>query len=371
RRLPLMMCLVVAGLLSIVSPQDTPPQEDLAKKLEELTKRVEALEKERTALMDQIERLERFGVESAEMITRLKKMIRDGGSKPPAPPETPIGGAHARANENGPTSPVHGRVLQVSPAYNFMIVNLGKEDGVKDGWVFEVLRVTKEENNPNPKTELLGKAVFEKFVDSSPRSSQSKLKITEGDPEKMKYGDTVVANRRMEPLEIKEPAAKEAAKPGAKKHRVFGITGDTYMIDAGSQDGLKQSDRVFVYRDKRAIAQLRLDQVGRDFSAGKIIDNTKTAEIAQNDDVLLKDVRTSIVGKVARVETAGDATGAWIEVGQQQGVKATTQFEVRRQGKTVGRLKVKSLSNWFSVCEAVAPLTLEDLRQGDFIESVE
>ena len=367
-----MMCLVVAGLLTLVSPQDPPPQEDVAKKLEELTKRVEALEKERTALLEQIERLERFGTESAEMISKLKQMIRDGGSRPPTPSDPPPASGNAKANDSGPTSPVQGKVLIVVPDRNFMVINLGQNDGVKDGWVFEVIRVTREEGNPNPKNELLGKAVFEKFVETA-RATQSKLKITEGDPDKMKYGDTVVANRRMEPLTIKEGGDKEKdpAKPGVKKHRIFGITGDTYMIDAGTQDGLKQSDRVYVYRDKRAIAQLRLDQVGKDFSAGKVIDNTKTAEIAQNDDVFLKDLKTSIVGKVKRIETAGDATGAWIEVGQQQGVKATMQFEVRRQGKSIGRIKVKSLSNWFSVCEPVAPLTLEDLRTDDFIESVE
>jgi hypothetical protein len=58
-------------------------------------------------------------------------------------------------------------------------------------------------------------------------------------------------------------------------------------------------------------------------------------------------------------------------VGQSQGVKMACSPVVRRQSKVIGRLVAKSVSNWHSVCEAVAPMTLEDLRMDDFIESVE
>lgn len=250
-----------------------------------------------------------------------------------------------------------------------MIISLGEEDGVREGWTFEVIRIHRDADG-NLRNELLGKAVFEKYVETA-RSSQSKLKIVEGQPDKMKYGDTVLANRRMDPLPPPKPGEDKTQPARNGKHRVFGITGDTYLIDAGSRNGLKQSDRVYVYRDKRAIAQLRLDRVENDYSAGKIIDGTKTAEIAQNDDVSLKDLKTSIVGKVKRIETSGAATGAWIEAGSKQGVKMNMEFEVRRQGKAIGKIKVKTLDQYFSVCDAVSPLLLEDLRTDDFIESVD
>src|SRR5262245_26867797 len=106
RRLPPMMCLVVAGLLSLVAPQDPPPQDDIAKKLEELTKRVDALEKERAKLLDQIDRLERFGAESAETISKLKKMLQNGETRGPAPSEPPAGAGHSKPDEvKGPTAP--------------------------------------------------------------------------------------------------------------------------------------------------------------------------------------------------------------------------------------------------------------------------
>jgi hypothetical protein len=363
-----MMCFVVAGVLALVAPQDNPAQDETAKKLEELTKRVEALEKERARLLEQIDRLERFGIESAETISKLKKQLQSG-ARQPAPSDPPPAGKEGSKAETGPLTPVHGKILTVVPDAGFMIVKLGEEDGVKEGWEFEVVRINKDQDG-NPNTELLGKAVFEKFVAGS--RSQSKLKITEGNPAKMKFGDSVVANRRMEALPPpKEGADKEAKPSEARKFKIVGMTGDTIFVNAGSLDNLKQSDKVYVYRDKRAIAQLRLDRVDKDNSSAKIIDGTKIAEPALNDEVSLKDLKTSIVGKVKRVETSGDATGAWIEVGQQQGVKMGMQFEVRRQGKTVGRIVVKSLQTWHSVCEAVAPMTLEDLKNDDFIESVE
>lgn len=367
-----MMGLAVAGILSIfAAPQDQPPpQEDIAKKLEELTKRVEALERERSTLLEQIERLEKFGAESAEMISRLKKMLRDGGQRLPAPTDPPSKEGPPKAGDaSGPTTPVQGKILTVVPDRAFMIVLLGEDDGVREGWTFEVIR-THRDADGSMRNELLGKAVFEKYVETA-RASQSKLKIIEGDAEKMKYGDTVLANRRLDPLPPPKPADEKAAAAKAGKHRIFGITGDTYLVDAGSRNGLKQSDKVFVYRDKRAIAQLRLDRVENDYSAGKIIDGTKTAEVKQDDEVSLKDLKTSIVGKVKRIETSGAATGAWIEAGSMQGVKMSMEFEVRRQGKAIGKIKVKTLDKYFSVCDPVSPLLLEDLRTDDFIESVE
>ncbi|HZN61089.1 MAG TPA: hypothetical protein VFC90_01665 [Planctomycetota bacterium] len=365
-----MMCLVVATLLSLAAPQDVPPQDDTAKKLEELTKRIEALEREKADLQKQVENLERFSLEAAEMISRLKKMIANGGSRGGVPADAPPVARDTHSSDPGPTTPVHGKILTVVPEHRFLIVGLGEDDGVKEGWVFEVIRTVRDGDGKPPRHELLGKAEFEKFV-ASARSTQSKLKIIDGDPEKMKYGDSVVANRKMEPLPQPKEGGEPGVKPEARKFKIVGMTGDTYFVNAGSQDNLKQSDKLFVYRDKRAIAQLRVDRVDKDNSTAKIIDGTRTAEIAQGDEVQLKDLKTSIVGKVKRIETKGDATGAWIEVGQSQGVKMGMHFEVRRQSKVIGRLVVKTLSNWHSVCEAVAPMTLDDLQTDDFIESVD
>jgi hypothetical protein len=195
-----MMCVAVAVALSVFGfavPQDTPPQEDLAKKVEELAKRVEALEKEKARLLQEVETLERFSQEAAETISRLKKMIANGSTKGPVASDPAPGVVQPAANEAGPLTPVHGKVLYVVPEHKFLIVGLGEDDGVKEGWVFEVIRTVRDVDGKNPpKNELLGKAEFEKYVAMS-RATQSKLKIIEGDPEKMKYGDSVVANRRM------------------------------------------------------------------------------------------------------------------------------------------------------------------------------
>src|SRR5262245_35858846 len=131
-----MMGIAVAGILSIfLAPQDPPPaQEDIAKQLEELTKRVESLEKERDRLLEQVDRLEKFGAESAEMISRLKKMLRDGGQQIPAPAEGPLKEGTSKVAGQaapGPATPVQGKILTVVPDRAFMIVLLGEDDGIR------------------------------------------------------------------------------------------------------------------------------------------------------------------------------------------------------------------------------------------------
>lgn len=365
-----MTCVAVALMLSFLAPQE-PVSDESAKKLEELLRKVETLEKDRARLVEQIDSLEKFAQEAAKTISDLKKQLQAAAIRPPAPTEAAGDAKTSKTDDQGPVVPVHGKVLIVQPDYSFMIIDLGEDDGVKEGWTFEVIRAHKETDGKS-RNELLGKATFEKYVETR-RGAQSKLKIIDGNPAMMKYGDTVVANRRLEPMApAKGPGELAAAPPpGPRKFRIFGISEDTYHIDVGSRDGMKQSDKVYVYRDKRVIAQIRLDRVDEKFSAGKIIDGTKIAEPAQNDDVQLKDSNTAIVGKVKRIETTGVSPGAWIEAGQHHGVKKGMQFEVRRQGKAVGRIAVKVLEKYYSICEAVAPMTLEDLRNDDFIESVE
>jgi hypothetical protein len=367
-----MMCVAVAVVLSLAgfaAPQDPPPQEDLAKKVEELAKRVAALEKEKSDLKKQLDDLERFSLDAAETISRLKQMIKNGGGNVPTG-DAPVGGpkpAGGPDRTQGPSAPVTGKIFSVAPEHGFIIVNLGEDDGVKEGWMFEVVRTHKDEKG-NFTNELLGKAVFEKYVETR-RATQSKLKIVEGDAEKMKYGDSVVANRRLDPVAPpKEPGDKPVAKPADGKYKIVGITGDTYFLNAGTKNNVKQSDKVYIYRDKRAIAQLRLDQVGPDFAAAKIIDGTKTAEPAIDDEVLLKDPKTSLVAKVKRID---DKSGIYIEIGQTQGVKAGMQFEVRRQGRVVGKIVVKQLGPHHSVCDPVGTLTAEEVHLDDFVESVE
>ena len=368
-----MMCVAVVLAVLAAVPQDPAPQ-DPAKRLEELVKRVEALEKENARLQKEITSLEKFSQEAAETIARLKQIVANGGTKASTPADrtTPPGDGKSPTSQ-GPVNPVHGKVYSLNPEHGFVIVDLGEPDGVKEGWSFEIVRTLREEGG-GTKTELLGKAEFEKYVGTG-QNTHSKLKIVEGDIEKMKYGDAVVANRRRDALPPSatsdEKAAAPVAKPGEAKYRIRGTSGDTYFIDAGSKSGLKQSDKVYVFRDKRAIAQLRVDRVEGDYSACKIIEGTKAAEPAQDDEVMLKDPKTSLVGKVKKIMTSGAATGAWIEVGQLQGAKMGMQFEVRRQGRLIGKVTVKTLGPYHAVCDPVAPLVLEDLALDDFVESAQ
>ncbi|HTF57955.1 MAG TPA: hypothetical protein VK661_12050, partial [Planctomycetota bacterium] len=195
----------------------------------------------------------------------------------------------------------------------------------------------------------------------------TKLKIVEGSAEKMKYGDAVIAYRKMDPLPAKEAPEKEtAARPEGHKFKIVGLNTDTYFLDVCTRDGVKPSDIVYVQRDKRIIARLRLDQVTKTYSTGKVVEGSKMAEPAQDDEILLKDPKTSLVGKVRRV----DKTGIYIEIGTRMGAKVGMQFEVRRQGRSLGRMAVKQVGPDHSVCEAIGDLKVDDILPDDFAESV-
>jgi len=379
-----MQFVAVALILALAGArgsQETPPQDrvdELAKKVEELQKRVTALEGEREKLTrenddlkKQLESIEQYAARAAETITRLKQALAEAGKHGPDPagkgndaPAPPPGPAKPGPQE-GPVAPVHGKIYSVNAELGFVIVNLGEDDGVKEGWMFEVVRPHRDEKG-NVNNELLGKAVFEKYVETA-KATQSKLKIVEGSAEKMKYGDAVVANRRMDPLPAKETPEKEpTVKSEAKKFKIAGITGDTYFLDVCSKDGVKPSDLVYVQRDRRIISRLRLDQVTKEYSAGKIVDGSKVAEPALNDEILLKDPKTSLVAKVHHI----DKTGIWIEIGQRLGVKSGMKFEIRRQGRSLGRMTVKTLGAEYAVCDATGDLKNDDVLPDDFAESV-
>src|SRR5688572_13852097 len=139
-----MMCAVAALLMSMVAAPQEPAQDEVAKKLEALTRRGEALEKERARLMEQVATLGRFGEEAAETISRLKKMVQNGAPRPAEKVEAAGLADAPKPAEPGPLAPVHGKVLSVVPDRGFMIINLGSDDGVKEGWTFEVIRTNKD-----------------------------------------------------------------------------------------------------------------------------------------------------------------------------------------------------------------------------------
>jgi len=375
RAVLLALMLVFCAPAAAQEPTLQEKVDQLSKQLEELRKRVSILEGEKeklgvenAGLKKELDNLEIFSRKAAETITRLRQALAESprtgdGPAPARGEERPTG--DAPAPKDGPVAPVRGKVLHANAELGFLIIDLGEDHGVKEGWTFDVVRIVRD-REAGDKTESIGKAAFEKYVEKA-RGTNSKLKITEGDATKMKYGDIVVAFRKMDPV-AEKPEGPAAPKGAERKYKIFGLSGGNFMIDVGSQDGLKQSDRVYVHRDKRTIAQLRLDSVEKDYSVGKIIDGTKLAEPAQGDEILLKELKTSLIAKVKRID---DKSGIYIEIGSRQSARVGMIFEVRRQGRPLGKIKLKTVDAWHSVAEPIGDLKPEDVQIDDFVESVD
>lgn len=372
--------LVIAAFSALPAfAQEAGPQDELAelrKQLTALQKRVTELEADRekaatenTKLRQEIEQLQRFSMDAAEKLARMREQVGEGKG-PAMPPKTDDPPVDPRAKPDpaaGPVSPVKAKVLVKVPEFGYIIIDKGEPDGVKEGWAFDIMRKI-----PGDKYEVLGTAVFDKYVASS-RNSQTKLKVVKGLTDKMNYGDLAVAHRNVgavpepgpEPLPSPGPTP---APEGEKKFKVIAIVKDSYFVDYGTRDGARLGDRIFIVRENRAIAHLRLDSVDKEWSVAKLIDNTKVGEPAQGDAVSIKEIKSTLMAKVRRND---EKTGIYVDVGTMGGARVGMQFEVRRQGRPIGRIVLKQVDKFHAIAEPVGDTKAEDVLVDDFVESIE
>ncbi|MBI4565055.1 MAG: hypothetical protein HY716_10225 [Planctomycetes bacterium] len=361
-------------------------EDGLADQVDQLRKRVAELEAEREKILSEnrelrkeMEQLRQFSMEAAENLRRLRQILADFDGKgrdavppPPPPPQEPMPPEPKNSGvQAGPTAPLRARILSVSPEFGFIVIDKGEPDGIKEGWTFDILRKVRDADG-NDRFETLGEAVFEKYVGSIPNQSQSKLKIVRGQPEKMNWGDIAAARQVMDTT-VQKPAPPSPPPPAPESdtERKFKITGqaseNTYILNYGSAHGARQADRVFVYRDHRLVAQLRLDSVERNWSAATVIDRTQVMQPAIDDMIQLQETKSTIVGRVSRND---ERRGIWLDVTTMDGAKPGMVFEVRRQGQPVGRVVVKTATKLYCIAEPHGTTKREDIRDGDFVESV-
>ncbi len=365
----------LAALALLIQPQEKSWEqkiEDLNKAIEGLKKQVMELQVDKQKLVKENEFL-RKEIEGLRGLTdeviRLREALKSGGGV--LPPKDPESG-DPKPPTPGPIDVIRAKVWAVDAQFAFVVINKGEPDGVLPGYRFDIMRKVRVKNEDPTKPddwryEKLGTAEFEKYVGQS--KAQTKLKILEGRAQDMKYEDEAIAHRKIAGPGVPDGSKPTAPSPGEKKFSITGKAGDGYVISYGSVQGAKQTDRVFVYRDNRLRAELRLDTVEKDFSIGRFIANTGGAgDFGIGDDVQLKKLKLAIVGRVRRND---EKTGIFIEAGLRQGVKAEMLFEVRRQGRVIGTVKVKKPLTDASEVECVPPLKREDVFLDDFVESIE
>jgi hypothetical protein len=344
----------------------------LKKAIAESAGEKERLSTDNVALRQQLDTLRALNDDSSRQVLELRKALRDAGAI--VPNGTAGGGETGRNpldNPTGPSGPLRAKVLFRDVDWAFLIINKGEADGVKPGYRFDIMRrrPSDDPNKPDEwRWEKLGVAEFEKYIEKD-RDHQSKLKITEGRAEDMKYEDWAVAHRKLEPG-ADEGGKTTATSPvaGPRKYTITGRVGEAYMTSYGQQDGAKEGTRVFVYREGRLRAQLRLDSVAKDYSIGRLIEGTQNGEFGQNDPVELKETRLSIVG---RVKWNDEKRGIVMEIGSKNGVKPGMKFEVRRQGRKIGVIVVRKVLTAECEADATSDLKRDDVFVEDFVESIE
>lgn len=333
------------------------PQDDVKKENERLKQQLEQLNKE-------CDRLQRSVEESAQEIVRLRAMIKQIQSTPVATEQPRESNPRNPVGPVGPDAKLVGKVMAVDPKFNFVLVNLGDLDGVKPGYRFEIVR-----RDDKGTLRRIAVAEFDKFIGES--KAQSKLKVVEGAAGDIKFEDEAIAFRNMDAGKTDLPTPKQPEQPttGPKKFVIKGFNGETLWLNYGSQDGAKQTDVVFVYRENRLRARLRLEQVDKDWSAAKIIDGSKVGEVNMGDEISLKEIKTSAIGTV---KFNDERRGMVIDLGSEAGrVKVAQKFEVRRSGRKVGEITLKTVEKFWSYADPAGDTKRDDIQVGDVVESID
>lgn len=348
-----MAWLAVAALLAVQDP------------VEELRKEVEKLRRETADLRELVQVLERQTVEDAQTIKRLKQAmaaLEERAQGRAAEERAPGTNGQATRVPDGPVQVIKGRVVGVHAKMGFILVNLGEKHGVRPGYRFQIIREVYENNNPKPRAERVAIAEFEKFI-----GDDSKLKVIEGNAAEIKVEDEAVAVRALPPVDgpSREPPAPPV-KPGV--YKITGTAGQNFVLNYGTSDGAQQTQLVYVYKDGKFKAKLRLDQVQPSFSVAAVVKGSEMAVPAEGDQVFTQEIRKTVAGKVRLND---EEKGIFIDIGSISGVKAGQKFEVRRLGQKIGTLLVVTAEKYFCWTRPSAETRREDVRVGDFAELIE
>jgi len=359
------MALIVPLLLQ------APPQDDLRKE-------VDQLKKQNLDLQERLSLLEQNALENAQTIQRLRQMVKllENNSPPtaePAPSKNP-GGTTPKPDLNGPVKPIRARLVFVNAKENFIALNVGKKEKVEVGFKFEVYRETYE-NGGESRLTRLGVGQVEKFLGGE--ETMAKLVVIEGNPSEMKVDDLAVAIRKV----VDHAPAKEEGKADPKPelpaeagpkdgvYTIQGRLGAGFIVNYGTALGARQPALMYVYKDGKFKAKLRLDKVEKQHSVGNVVDGSMEMPPEQGDQVYVKELNKTLAGRVA---LSDDKNGKLaVDIRQRDGIKIGMHCEVRRLGQKIGTVMITEVANWGSWAKPDGDLRIDQIQKGDFVEVIE
>jgi hypothetical protein len=343
---------------------------------DDLRKEVEKLKKQTAELQERLGLLEQAALDDAQTIQRLRQVVKllENNVPPTAAPSDPKNsGDHGPKPVNGgPDKPIKAKLVFVDAKQNFVALSAGKKEKVEVGYRFQILRETYE-NGGESRLVPLGIGEVEKFLG---QDSMAKLVIKEGNVADMKVDDLAVAIRKLGDVNAKEKEDGKETKeppPEPQKDGVYAITGRLgagFVINNfGSVQGARQTQLLYVYKDGKFKAKLRLDKVDKNHSVGYVIDGTMEMPPEQGDQVYLKEPNKAMSGKVALSDDKGGRLA--VDLRQRDGVRPGMHCEVRRLGQKIGTIMITEVLNWGSWAKPDGDLKIDQIMKGDFVEVVD
>lgn len=348
-----------------------PVQED---ELEKARARIKELEAERDKLVKENERLKadvdsyrEQCVETAKEIFELRQQLKTGAkvetkveTKPETKTETkPETKTDTAKTEVGPDAPLKGRVMFVDKENGFALLNIGKKEGVKIGYKFEIVREVKVEGQRQLQIKRLGVGEVVKLIGAE--ETHAKIKLVEGNIGDVGIEDEAIAFRKTGEATTTETKT-ETEKP-KKELKVSGRTGDVYLLNFGGQDGAKGATIVYAYRNKKQVGRLRIDTVEKDYCIARVTEG----EVFEGDLIEMQELKILIVG---RIKHAHKKNGLYLDITADTGAKAGLRMKVTRKGKQVGTIILDKVEKFYSTAVVEGETLLEDLKEGDFVEQI-
>jgi hypothetical protein len=342
---------------------------------DDLRKEIDKLKKQTAELQERLGLLEQAAVEDAQTIQRLRQVVKllENNVPPTTDPSNPRNpGNPSLKPEHAPKDVIRAKLVFVDAKQNFVALSAGKREKVEIGYKFQILRETYE-NGGESRLVALGIGEVEKFLG---QDSMAKLVIKEGNVADMKVDDLAVAIRKLEaPSKEKEDGKTDSKSetPEPLKEGVYKITGRLgagYIINNfGSVQGARQTQLLFVYKDGKFKAKLRLDKVDKNHSVGNVVDGTMEMPPEVDDQVYVKELNKAMSGKVALSDDKGGRLA--IDLRQRDGAKPGMHCEVRRLGQKIGTIMITEVLVWGSWAKPDGDLKIEQIMKGDFVEVVD
>lgn len=328
---------------------------ELSAKNDELAAKVREVGEENKILREQMNEGEKRLEEKAREVVQLHEMLKQleaENRRLKEAGQANQGETEEFDNPIGPDNPIKGAVLAVGQDFEIVLLDIGEKEGVRVGYRFDILRAGR--------TVAIGEVT--KF--SGTENKHAQLKIIRGEIKDVRAGDEAVARRRI--VFHKDGSQTQVQRKGAK---ITGVIGqDTYAIGAGREQGLKEGDKVYVYRNKKVIGVIRLVWTDRTMAVGKVVDGTRTAEINLNDDVEFEAIglKKQIIGLVKRA----NEKEIIVDIGMENGGKPNQLYEVRRKGQKIGNLRLTKIYNVYSYAEPAEGTTRDQIKEGDTVDLI-